>query len=74
MPRSAHDPTPTERDERVELDLPPDESIKPAMKTGGHPEDQSDEGSPTEQAGRLPDAETQTGTHPNLDEELGGEG
>ncbi len=42
MPNNQHHPTPEERDERVKLDLPPDEAIKLIMETGEHPED--DEG------------------------------
>lgn len=34
MPRDQHHPTPEERDERVKLDLPPDEAIKLIMETG----------------------------------------
>jgi hypothetical protein len=34
MPRNQHHPTPAERDERVKVDLPPDEAIKLIMETG----------------------------------------
>ncbi len=37
MPRGQHHPTPEERDERVKLDLPPDEAIKALLETGPHP-------------------------------------
>ena len=40
MPRNQHHPTPEELDERVKLDLDPDEAIKLIMETGGAaPED-----------------------------------
>ena len=42
MPRSQYHPTPEERDERVKLDLPPDEAIKLILEAGEHPEDESD--------------------------------
>jgi hypothetical protein len=38
MPRSQYHPTPAERDERVKLDLPPDEAIKLILETGPYPE------------------------------------
>ena len=38
MPRSQYHPTPAERDERVKLDLPPDEAIKLVLETGEHSE------------------------------------
>jgi hypothetical protein len=38
MPRNQRHPTPEERDERVRLDLPPDEAIKLIMETGEGPE------------------------------------
>ncbi len=34
MPRNQHHPTPEERDERVKIELPPDEAIKLVMETG----------------------------------------
>jgi hypothetical protein len=34
MPRNQHHPTPEERDERVKLDLDPDEAIKLILETG----------------------------------------
>jgi hypothetical protein len=34
VPRGQHHPTPEERDERVKLDLPPDEAIRLVMETG----------------------------------------
>jgi hypothetical protein len=42
VPRNQHHPTPEERDERVKLDLPPDEAIRLVMETGEHPEDGDD--------------------------------
>jgi hypothetical protein len=42
MPRNQHHPTPEERDERVKLDLDPDEAIRLIMETGEHPEDASE--------------------------------
>ena len=39
VPRNQHHPTPEERDERVKLDLDPDEAIKLIMETGEHPEE-----------------------------------
>jgi hypothetical protein len=41
VPRNQHHPTPEERDERVKLDLDPDEAIKLIMETG---EGEDDEG------------------------------
>jgi hypothetical protein len=43
VPRNQHHPTPAERDERVKLDLPPDEAIKKIMETGENPEDEESE-------------------------------
>ncbi len=44
MPRGQHHPTPEERDERVKLDLPPDEAIRLVMETGpGTDEDKQPE-------------------------------
>jgi len=42
MPRNQHHPTPKERDERVKIDLPPDEVIKLVMETGPNPEDETE--------------------------------
>lgn len=41
MPKNQHHPTPEERDERVKIDLPPDEAIKALLETGPHPEDET---------------------------------
>jgi hypothetical protein len=41
MPRNQHHPTPEERDERVKIDLPPDEAIKLIMETGPGDEDET---------------------------------
>jgi len=46
MPRNQHHPTPEERDERVKLDLPPEEAIKLIMETGGDDDHQG--GDPSE--------------------------
>ncbi len=39
MPKNQHHPSPTERDERVKVDLPPDEFIAGVVEAGPHPED-----------------------------------
>jgi hypothetical protein len=44
MPRNQHHPTPEERDERVKLDLDPNEAIKLVMETGEHPDDKKPKG------------------------------
>lgn len=46
MPRNQRHPTPKERNERVKVDLPPDEFIAGVMEAGTHPEeeDESEEG------------------------------
>jgi hypothetical protein len=41
MPRNQHHPTPEERDERVKLDLDPEEAIRLIMETGEGPEDET---------------------------------
>jgi hypothetical protein len=41
MPRVQHHPSPTERNERVKLDLPPDEAIAAILEAGPHPEDEA---------------------------------
>jgi hypothetical protein len=43
VPRGQYHPTPEERDERVKLDLPPDEAIAAILETGPHPEDSSED-------------------------------
>ena len=43
MPRNQHHPRPEERDERVKIDLPPDEAIKLVMETEPNPEDDEDD-------------------------------
>lgn len=43
VPRNQHHPTPAERDERVKLDLPPDEAIKLILETGENPEDEKED-------------------------------
>ena len=44
VPRNQHHPTPEERDERVKIDLPPEEAIKALLETGPHSdEDDADE-------------------------------
>lgn len=35
-PRNQHHPSPEERDEKVKLDLPPDEALRLIMETGEH--------------------------------------
>lgn len=40
MPRNQHHPTPEERDERVKLNLDPDEAVKLIMETGENPENE----------------------------------
>ena len=42
MPRNQHHPSPEERDERVKLDLPPDEAIRLVMETGEAPDEESE--------------------------------
>lgn len=42
MPKNQHHPSPEERDERVKLDLPPDEAIKALLETGPHPEEEDE--------------------------------
>ncbi len=42
MPRNQHHPTPEERDERVKIDLPPDEAIKLVMETGPNPDEEGE--------------------------------
>lgn len=42
-PRNQHHPSQEERDEKVKLDLPPDEALKLIMETGEHPEDEPEE-------------------------------
>jgi len=39
VPKNQHHPSPAERDERVKLDLPPDEAIMAILETGPHPEE-----------------------------------
>jgi hypothetical protein len=46
MPKNQHHPTPAERDERVKLDLPPEEAIAAILETGPHPEDEEEPSSP----------------------------
>jgi hypothetical protein len=43
MPRNQHHPTPAERDERVKIDLDPDEAIAAILEAGPHPEDAAEE-------------------------------
>ncbi len=42
MPKGQHNPTPAERDERVKINLDPDEAIKAILETGPHPEDRDE--------------------------------
>jgi hypothetical protein len=44
MPKNQHHPTPEEQDERVKVDLPPEEFIAKVMETGPHPEDDKEPG------------------------------
>lgn len=49
VPRNQHHPSPEERDERVKVDLRPDEFIAGAAQAGPHPdEDEGDEESADE--------------------------
>jgi hypothetical protein len=43
VPRNQRHPSPAERDERVKVDLPPDEFIKGVVDAGEHPEDEETE-------------------------------
>lgn len=43
MPRSQHHPSPEERDERVQLDLEPDEAIRLILETGPHSETEEED-------------------------------
>jgi hypothetical protein len=43
VPRNQHHPTPEERDEKVKVDLPPDEFMRGVMETGEHPEEEDSE-------------------------------
>jgi hypothetical protein len=42
MPHNQHHPTPEERDERVKLDLDPDEAIRLILETGDGDDIQQD--------------------------------
>jgi hypothetical protein len=39
VPRNQHHPSAEERDERVKIDLTPDEAIPAILETGEHPEE-----------------------------------
>jgi len=43
VPRNQHHPTPEERDERVKVELPPDDFIKGVLDAGEHPEEADEE-------------------------------
>jgi hypothetical protein len=43
VPRNQHHPTPEERDERVKVELPPDDFIKGVLEAGEHPEEADEE-------------------------------
>jgi len=45
MPRNQHHPTPEQRDERVKIDLAPDELIMGILETGPHPDESGDKDS-----------------------------
>jgi hypothetical protein len=43
VPKNQYHPTPAQRDERVKIDLPPDEAIRAILETGPHPEEENGE-------------------------------
>ena len=57
VPKNQHHPTPEERDERVKLDLPPDEAIRLVMETGEGSETEAQEGSEPDRPGPEPPAQ-----------------
>jgi hypothetical protein len=42
VPKNQHHPTPEELDERVKVDLDPEEAISLLLQTGPHPEDEEE--------------------------------
>jgi hypothetical protein len=61
MPRSQYHPTPAERDERVKLDLPPDEAIRLVMETGEHPETEGEDADWENEGGATEDGPQEAG-------------
>jgi hypothetical protein len=44
VPKNQHHPTPEERDERVKVDLPPEDFIAGVIEAGPHPENENNKG------------------------------
>lgn len=59
MPKNQHHPSPEERDERVKVDLHPDDFIAGVVKTGPHPEHEEQAEADWEGEGGAPDPEEQ---------------